>query len=188
MSVLSSEASVQAGLAMAWYCVRSQPKHEHVAARNLRRYYGFEVLNPRLRFKRCTNRGAVWVTEPVFPSYLFVRFDWLYSLNTVIHTGGVAGVVHFGNFWPTIPAGVIDELRTIVGAEEIRTVEQTIKPGDQVEITGGTFDGLKGVVTRVMPARERVGLLMDFLGRQTLVEVGLDRIVNTNGRYAAQLL
>jgi len=45
--------------------------------------------------------------------------------------------------------------------------------GDAVEISHGAFHGLQAVVTRVMPGRERVAILLDFLGRQTALE--LDR-------------
>ena len=38
-------------------------------------------------------------------------------------------------------------------------------------MAAGAFRGLKAVVTRVMPARERVQVLLEFLGRQTSVEV-----------------
>ena len=32
-----------------WYCLRSQPKHEHIAAAQLRRSMGIEVFCPRVR-------------------------------------------------------------------------------------------------------------------------------------------
>src|ERR1039458_7771599 len=59
----------------AWFCIRSQPKHEHIAAAHLKREPGIEVYLPRVRFKRATRRGPVWFTEAFFPNYLFARFD-----------------------------------------------------------------------------------------------------------------
>jgi len=60
---------------LAWFCVRSQPKHEHIAAARLRES-GLEVFLPRIRFKKHSVRGPVWVTEALFPNYLFARFDF----------------------------------------------------------------------------------------------------------------
>ncbi len=57
----------------AWYCLRSQPKHEHIAAAHLRLLEGVTVFCPRIRFKRATRQGLVWVTEAMFPGYLFAR-------------------------------------------------------------------------------------------------------------------
>jgi transcriptional antiterminator RfaH len=163
--------------ALAWFCVRAQPKHEHIAAANLRQYLNTEVFSPRIRFRRATRRGPVWVTESLFPNYVFARFDWRSSLRLIHHAPGVAGVVHFGSRWPTIPDQVIQELRTMLGSEELHVIGDELEPGDDVRISGGSFHGLEGVVTRVMPGRARVGILLEFLGRQTMVEVKVDNVV-----------
>ena len=47
----------------AWYCVRSQCKHEHIAATHFRMLDGVSVFCPRILFKRATRGGVVWVTE-----------------------------------------------------------------------------------------------------------------------------
>src|SRR5215813_8963248 len=59
----------------AWFCVRTQPKHEHIAAAQLRQGRDIEVFLPRIRYKRRTRLGLAWVTEALFRDYLFARFD-----------------------------------------------------------------------------------------------------------------
>lgn len=86
-------------------------------------------------------------------------------------------MVRFGSKWSTVPDDAIEELRQIYGQETTHIIDPTPEIGDTVEITGGALHGLKAVVTRVMPARERVSVLLDFLGRQTMVEVRLDQVV-----------
>ena len=156
---------------LRWFCLHAQPKHEHIAAAHLRQCDEIEVFLPRVRFKRATRQGAAWVTEALFPGYFFARFDWLASLRRVRHARGVRTVVHFGERWPTIPDGVIEELRRTIGENELRTLSTELATGDTVQIAEGTLCGLRAVVTRVMPGRERVAVLMEFLGRQTAVEV-----------------
>lgn len=168
----------------AWYCIRSQPRHEHIATANLRHRLAVDVFHPRIRFKRATCRGPVWTTESLFPNYLFARFDWKAMLSKVQHTAGVAGVVHFGMFWPTVPAEVVAELKRNVGEDETRIIEETLRVGDEVQVVGGAFNGFSAIVTRVLPARQRVAVLLDFLGRQTVVE--LDRAaVNRDSAWCA---
>src|ERR1043165_3004610 len=147
----------------AWFCIRSQRRSEHIAAANLERNYGIEVVNPRIRFRRNTSRGPAWVTESMFPAYLFARFDWKRSLDLVRHTFGVAGVVHFGSFWPRVPDHVVEDLRELIGEEGIRLIEPSIAMGDEVEVAAGAFGGFRGIVARVMPARDRVAVLLEFL-------------------------
>ena len=156
---------------VAWFCLRSQPKHEHIAASQLRRLGQIEVFNPRVRFPRPTRQGAAWVTEAMFPSYLFARFDWTTCLSRVHYAPGVSGVVHFGSRWPTVPDPVIEAIRALLGPEEIHVVPGDVAPGDSVEIAGGIFHGLQAVITQVLPGRQRVMVLMEFLGRQATVEL-----------------
>lgn len=161
----------------AWFCLRSQPRHEHIAAGHLRQMTDVEVFNPRVRFTRSTRTGPVVVTESMFPNYLFARFRWREALNRVHYAPGVRGIVHFGSKWPTVPEAAITELRTELGTEEVRVLPETLVAGEIVEISGGALHGLGAVVTRVLPGRNRVLLLLDFLGRQTSIEVGLSAIV-----------
>lgn len=160
-----------------WFCLRSKPKSEHIIAAHLQTNLRLEVFAPRIRFRRSTRRGAVWVTEPLFPSYLFAKFA-LHEFSRQVHYApGVNGVVRFGNKWSTVPDEAIEELRQIYGRELIHVIDPTVEVGDAVEITGGALHGLKAVVTRVLPARERIAVLLDFLGQQTMVEVSLDQVV-----------
>jgi transcriptional antiterminator RfaH len=165
---------------LAWFCLRSQPKHEHIAAANLRLLENVEVFNPRIRFKRSTRRGPVWFVEALFPNYLFARFDWRHYLRLVHHAAGVAGVVHFGSRWPTISDEVIADLKNQVGTQELKVMEDAVVPGEEVQLSGGIFHGLQGVVTRLIPGRARVAILLEFLGRQTSVEVAFNSIVRAD--------
>ena len=157
--------------APAWYCVRTQPKHEHIAAAHLAGQAGTDVYLPRIRFKKATRGGPVWFTEALFPNYVFSRFDLATAFRRIQHTRGVAGIVHFGLHWPEVPQVVISDLQATLGSEEIHQVPDELQPGDTVLISGGALDCLQAVVTRVMPAQQRVAILLDFLGRQTTVEI-----------------
>ena len=170
------------GTSEAWFCVRSQLKHEHIAAAHLRSYYHLEVFLPRLRFKRSRRQGPVWVTEALFPNYLFARFNWHESLRSVLHARGVAGVVHFGDSWPVVADELIDELRATFGEKETHVISPVPEVGDEIQISGGAFHGLLAVVSQVLPARERVKVLFDFLGRQTTVDVKIADLVRGNER------
>jgi transcriptional antiterminator RfaH len=155
----------------AWYCLRSQPKHEHIAAAHLRAFQDTTVFCPRVRYKRQTRQGLVWVTEAMFPSYLFAHFELATQHRQVEYAHGVRGIVRFANRYPTIEDGILAELRDYVGANEIKELDYGLSQGDNVRITQGAFAGLEAVVTQILPARERVKILVDFLGRKVEAEV-----------------
>lgn len=161
----------------AWLCIRSQPKHEHIAAGHLRALPGLEVFLPRIRFRRQTRRGAAWFTEALFPNYLFARFDWETLLRRVHAAPGVSGVIHFGERWPTVPDEVMAELQALFGETELHEIPETPEVGEAVQVAGGALHGLQAIVTQVFPARQRVAVLLEFLGRQTAVELPLEQVV-----------
>jgi transcriptional antiterminator RfaH len=162
---------------LEWYCLRSQPKHEHIAAAHLRLLEGVTVFCPRIRFKRVSRQGLVWVTEAMFPGYLFARFELSEMHLRVRYAHGVSGIVRFADRYPTIEEGALAQLRDHLGAAEVKQLSYDLSEGDQVQIVGGAFVGLGAVVTQVLSAKERVKVLMDFLGRKMEAEVQCSNVL-----------
>lgn len=163
-----------------WFCVRSRPKSEHIAARNLQQFAHLdEVFCPRIRYEKATRRGRVWFVEALFPGYFFARFDLAEDLRTVNATSGVTGVLHFAEFYPQIHDDYIQELRGEFPEEEnaIRIVCQRIEPGDEIVVTEGAMKGLKTIVTRLVGAGERVAVLLEWLGQEREAEVSLRSVM-----------
>lgn len=158
-----------------WRCLRAKPKCEHLAARQIMVLAADEIQTfcPRLRHRKKTARGPVWFTEALFPGYLFARCDWGQWQRAIMATSGISGLVHFGDTVPTVPAGVINELRAAIPDDEPLSVQIPVVAGDEVEIGDGPLRGAVGRVTRVLPARERVAVLLDFLGGTREIEVPL---------------
>jgi transcriptional antiterminator RfaH len=171
----------------AWYCARTKPKHEHIAAAGLVRRLGLEVFHPRMRLERATRRGVARVEEPVFPGYLFVRCGAGDGLDDVQYVPGVSSLVRFGQRAATVPEQVIDELRQCFGSQNPMWVEDRLRPGAEVTVAEGSFLGSSGIVVRMLPAKQRVQILLDFLGRPTLAEVDR-RSVTLEERCMADLL
>jgi transcriptional antiterminator RfaH len=167
----SAHGKKASGIELAWFCLRSKPKHEHIAAAHLRILEGVTVFCPRIRFQRATRRGLVWVTEAMFPGYLFARFELAEMHRQVCYAHGVSGIVRFADRYPTIDDDSLAQLQNHVGVAAIKELNYRLTEGDHVTIVGGAFAGLEAVVTQVLPAKERVKVLMDFLGRKTEAEV-----------------
>jgi transcriptional antiterminator RfaH len=161
----------------AWYCARTKPKHEHIAAATLRKNLGLEAFLPRLRVERATRRGAVRTIEALFPCYLFVRCVIDEKLDEIRHTNGVSSLVRFGGKVSIVEDSIIEELQDCFEADEPMTVEHRLTPGSEVSVTGGAFDGMRAHVLRNMPARQRVQILLDILGQPTPVEVDRSAVI-----------
>jgi transcriptional antiterminator RfaH len=171
----------------AWYCARTKPKHEHIAAANVRKNLKLEVFNPRLRVERATKRGIVRSVEPLFPCYIFVRCVIEEKLNEIQHTNGVSSLVRFGQRIPEVGDLIIGELQKYFETEEPMAIEDRLAPADEVVVADGAFAGMQAKVLRVMPATKRVQILLEILGGPTSVEVDRTSVVLENDTVASRM-
>jgi transcriptional antiterminator RfaH len=171
----------------AWYCARTKPKHEHIAAANVAKKLGVEVFHPRLRLERATQRGMIRVVEPLFPCYIFVRCVLEKRIDDLRHVSGISSLVHFGQKIPAVPDAAIDELKQCFETEEIMAMGDGVAVGAEVTIVDGAFMGFSGMVVRTLSAGQRVQILLDFLGRVTLAEVER-KSLKVENRVVADLL
>lgn len=166
----------------AWFCVRTRTKAEHLAAAGLRERHGLEVFCPRIRFRRPTRTGVKWFVEALFPGYLFARFAPREMLKPVLYASHVTGLVKFGGQYAVLPDAVVETLRREVGETELKVFDQPLQPGDTARVVVGPFAGIEAVVKCVLPSRNRVRILLDFLGRAMEVEIGGDALLAPNAR------
>jgi len=162
-----------------WFCVRSKPKSEHIAARNLQGFANLdEVFCPRIRYEKSTRRGKVWFVEALFPGYLFARFDLWRDLRAVNATPGVSGVLRFADSYPRISDACVGELREEFPeeADAIRVIDPEISVGDEVVLTSGPMAGLQTIVTRLSSGTERARVLLEWLGQEREAEVSLSSL------------
>src|SRR5215469_14313528 len=140
----------------SWFCLRAQPKREHVAAACLRQISEVEAFCPRVRFRKHTNRGLVWFVEAMFPGYLFARFDYAASHRRIRQGPGVSGFVQFGDRLALLPDALVSEIKIRTGTHDLLEIKEGLEPGQTVEIVEGPFQGLEALVTRLIAARDRV--------------------------------
>jgi len=160
-----------------WYVAHTHPRAEQQAMSHLIRQ-GFAVYLPRFIKRRRHARRVEQVAAPLFPRYLFVRFDpakarWRAIRSTV----GVQDLVCHGESPATVPDGVIDEIRAREDESGLVHLGRLmpLKPGQKVRIVAGALCEQIGLFER-MDERERVFVLLDLLGRRVRVRVPLDSV------------
>jgi transcription elongation factor/antiterminator RfaH len=173
--------------ALLWYCIHSKPKCEHLVAASLKAFEGVEAYCPRIRFQRSTQRGKVWFTEALFPSYLFARFVMNESFRAVKHAHNVIRIVEFGGEPSPVPDETIEALKKEMRGLEVREVTHGLKIGETVEVAEGPMRGLTGIVENIASGDERVYLLLDFLGRQSVVQMPASNVISDRGPREAMM-
>lgn len=154
-----------------WYAIRTKPNQEDRACQNLIAWH-VETFAPLLR-KRCFGEyvaGAVYRVEPLFRSYIFARFHVGDMLHKVRYTRGVHSVVSSSG----LATPIDDEIITLIQSraeDGFVTLEDELKHGDKVVISGGQLEGLSGIFDRRTSKSERVMLLLRTINYQACVEV-----------------
>jgi transcriptional antiterminator RfaH len=143
----------------------------------LRRRFGIECLSPRLRFRKLTRRGPVWFVEAMFPGYLFAKFVYSTQHRAVESSHGIRGIVRFGDRLATLQEEIVASLQSKAGSDEVVTIDSSLQIGQPVHIVEGPFQGLEVVVTQLLPAKERIRVLLDFLGRSMEMEVPAGKVL-----------
>jgi transcriptional antiterminator RfaH len=161
-----------------WYAVQTQPNAEMKALAHLVRQ-GFEVYLPRF-MKRRRHAGRVeHVSKALFPGYLFVAIDiatqrWRCVNSTV----GVRKLVCNGETPAIVNGKIIESL--ITQQDEHGFINLDSRPrfaaGDAVRVIDGVFSRVLGIYEG-MTDRERVGILLDILGRKVRVQMDIDSLV-----------
>lgn len=162
---------------ISWYCLQTKPKNERLTSQALRAEIGLEVFCPFIRFERARRSGKLWVTEAMFPGYVFAKFPYSEKHRQVRSMRGVIKIVNFGAMPAPVPEEIVQELRNSVQSEETIVVESGIEPGEEVNLIDGPFRGIRAIVTKILPARDRVAVLLEVLGMEREVEVSTKAVL-----------
>lgn len=157
---------------MNWYCVHTRPLKESQTVSYLQESLGLETYFPRLKRQRTIRRVRRIVTSPLFPRYLFCRFDPSARYRAVRYAPEVIDVVSFGESPTIVSDAVIAELKSWAGeALDIITIQPGFRPGDLVDITDGPMRGLQAVILHDRNDRDRVTVLLSILecGAQMMI-------------------
>lgn len=157
------------GMDKKWYVVYTKPRNEETAEHHLLTK-GIEVFYPKLFLPVPNKRGRQ--IFPLFPSYLFVHIDVsTQEYQGVLWSPGVKRFVSFGPTPASVEGKVIDFIRQQANRDSNIVAKSNLKVGDEVQISGGPFKGLAGIIQEPPDSKTRIKVLMAILSREVQVEV-----------------
>ena len=159
-----------------WFCLRTQTKREHIAAAILSRMSALEVFCPRISQVKRTRTGKKRFVEAMFPGYIFAKFHYPTHYRQVVHSQGITRMVELGD-QRVIPDRIIQDLKASIPEGILEATDLSIEPGAEVEMVAGSLKGLNGKVLARLPAKNRIQILLEFLGREIKIEVQPDDIL-----------
>jgi transcriptional antiterminator NusG len=174
VSAGSDERAAQAINRMeSWFALVTRPRHEKVVTEVLNGK-GLETFLPLIQRCHQYGRRSRKFDVPLFPGYLFCRFNVLHRLP-VITTPGIVRIVGAGA--SPIPVSEVELASLQIAMRERIPVHphSFLRGGARVAITEGPLAGLEGIVVREKDPL-RIVVSIGLLQRSVLLEIAADRV------------
>jgi transcription antitermination factor NusG len=151
-----------------WFALQVKTKHERVVANSLV-VKEMETFSPVYEIARYWKDRVHEAEEPLFPGYVFCRFDAAARLQ-ILMTPGVLSVVSYGR----VPARLEDEeiaaIQAIIASRIKAEPWPYLQIGNHVRIEKGPLAGLTGILVRINSSWRFV-VSVNLLQRSVAAEV-----------------
>ncbi|MGN0602331.1 MAG: transcription termination/antitermination protein NusG [Oscillospiraceae bacterium] len=166
-----------------WYVIHTYSGYENKVAQNIEKVVENrklqdlipEVKIPTELVTEVKDNKTTEAERKLFPSYVLVKMvltddSWYIVRNT----RGVTGFVGPASK----PVPLSDKEVAALGVETPRkaVVEVNFKAGDNVTVTGGSFEGFSGIVQSVDIEAQTADVAVSMFGRETTVSIPLNQI------------
>jgi len=151
-----------------WFILQYKPNAHHKAIKNLNRQ-GFETFLPLFDATARKLSRFVNTSIPLFPGYMFVRFDKAESeWHKINNSYGVSRLITFDSNLKSIPTSFVDHLMKRYDLSGKLLPIEKLKKGDHVTVLKGPFANFMATVEKY-EADQRIWILMDLMGRKTKI-------------------
>ena len=152
----------------AWYALQVRSRKESYVASQIQGQ-GFECLLPTYKSIRKWSDRIKELEQPLFPGYLFCRFDFQ-NRRPVVTTPGVLQIVGFGRTAIPVSEEEIQALQLAVASGIPKQPWPYLELGQRVRVNYGTLTGLEGILV-TLKGNHRVVLSVALLQRSVAMEV-----------------
>lgn len=156
----------------SWYVVKTNPRREDGAATllSIASEGRVETYLPKLR-GRSTRGPAAGSKQPLFPGYIFARFDAESDDSVLVkRSAGVAYVLGYGGVPVAVPEGLVSAISRRV-EDGFIPPELQFSPGDRVHITDGPLKDLEAIFDRRLSPSGRSRVLIRIVSHYASVEI-----------------
>ena len=156
------------GRQFPWYALQVRSQHERGVAEFLRGG-GFDWFLPLYKCRKRWSDRVKEVEVPLFPGYLFCRFN-AHDRLPILKTPGVIQIVGYNRQPVEIDEAEIGAIRTLVGSGMASQPWPYLHVGDRVQIESGPLQGMSGILTN-FKGKHRLIVSITLLQRAVAVEI-----------------
>jgi transcription antitermination factor NusG len=157
----------------SWYALQIRSRWESTTG-GLLRNKGLETLVPTYTSKRKWSDRLKLVEEPLFPGYVFCRFD-VHNRLPVLVTPGVISVVGSGKTPIAVDDSEILSIQAAMGSGIQIEPWPYVEVGERVRVKDDVLDGMEGILSS-FKGSDRVIISVTLLRRSVALEIDRSRI------------
>jgi transcriptional antiterminator RfaH len=162
---------------MYWHAINTKCHSEQIAELKLKQL-GIETFTPQIKQRKRIRRKDQTVVGPLFPSYLFARFDLMKHYRAVTYATGVKNIVSFGALPAIVDDQIVESLRSKLVDGYIVLSPPSFRHGQLVRIQEGPLQGFEALFDHEMTGQQRAVLLLRTIAYQGRVVVPMGQVVN----------
>jgi len=159
----------------SWFVCQTNAREEK-RARYFLEEKGFEVYLPMMETHRAIGSKAIGSQRPLFPNYLFVRFNGHRDLHIVRWTQGVRQILPDSVRPLAVEHEVVGSIRALADDDGL-VRNKPLKKRDRVRVVSGPFMGLLGIFDNWISDQGRVGILLQCINYQARLEIHHSQVV-----------
>jgi transcription antitermination factor NusG len=156
-----------------WFALQVRMRHEVDVADHLKGK-GYEWFLPLYKARRRWSDRIKEVDAPLFPGYLFCRFN-PHNRLPILKTPGVTQIVGYNHVPVPVDEQEIEAIRRLVASGVPNFPCAYLEVGSKVRIEAGALRGLEGMLTE-LKGKRRLVLSITLLQRSVAVEIDSDAV------------
>jgi len=168
---------------LPWFALQVWVRKESTIATQLQSR-GFECLLPKYKSVREWSDRKKEVEQPLFPGYVFCRFDYT-RRGPVVVTPGVLQVVGCGRTPIAVDDKEIEAIQIAMASGIPSQPWPYLEVGERVRIHTGRLSGVEGILVN-FKGKHRVVLCVSLLQRSVSLEVDVEWVGSLEKRGNAK--
>lgn len=115
------------------------------------------------------NRQKKWISEVLFPNYVFVKTK-IHELYNITQVPKVVTFLHCGGKPSIIPLKDIEGIQKMLSLEQDVTIENDFKEGEYVRIAYGPLAGFEGILVK-KKGKTRFGIQLKEISQTMFIDI-----------------
>jgi transcription elongation factor/antiterminator RfaH len=173
----SSSFETQGMPHLPWYALLVRSRRENQVFTQLLGQ-GYECFLPVYKSERRWSDRMKEVQQPLFPGYLFCRFD-IHNRGPVLMAPGVHQIVGIGRTPVPVAESEIESIRQVLASGLPSQPWLYLQVGQRVRVNHGSLENIEGILIN-FKGGHRVVLSVSLLQRSVAMEVDLSWVTPVN--------